>query len=145
MPHDASSLRCPVCSGPLAPVALACHGCQVRVEGEFRLNEFVGLSAEDLHFLRLFVHLEGRIRDMESALGVSYPTIKARIAALKRTLLDLSGAAVPPPPVHEASEEVASSADDDEGVQKILEQLEQGAITPAVAKELLRKRQESAQ
>lgn len=29
---------------------------------------------------------EGRIRDMESALGVSYPTVKSRLAALKARL-----------------------------------------------------------
>lgn len=141
MPHDAS-IRCPVCSGPLAPVALACHGCHVRVEGDFALNEFVALSAEDLHFLRLFVHLEGRIRDMESALGVSYPTIKARIAALKRTLFDLPGAAPPAVSPPEEADDGGDSTKDDASVGKILEQLEQGAISPTVAKELLRKRQE---
>jgi hypothetical protein len=108
-----------------------------RVDGEFALNEFARLSADDLQFLRLFVHLEGRIRDMESALGVSYPTIKARIAALKRTLFDVA-----PPASDEGQTSPADAPADDDGVQRILEQLEQGTISPALAKELLRKRQD---
>jgi hypothetical protein len=67
-------------------VGLACEGCGIRVEGTFAGNEFASLSADDLHFLRIFVHCEGRIREMESALGVSYPTIKARMAKLKEAL-----------------------------------------------------------
>ncbi len=49
-------------------------------------NEFATLSQEDLHFLRIFIHTEGHIREMESALGVSYPTVKARLAELKARL-----------------------------------------------------------
>ena len=59
---------------------LACDACDLRVEARFFGNEFAALSDEDLHFLRIFIHTEGRIRDMESALGVSYPTVKARLA-----------------------------------------------------------------
>jgi hypothetical protein len=111
----------------------------VRVDGEFALNEFARLSVDDLQFLRLFVHLEGRIRDMESALGVSYPTIKARIAALKRTLFDQAS-----PVSDEARAALADAPADDDGVQRILEQLEQGTISPTLAKELLRKREDPA-
>ena len=57
------------------------------------------LGEEDLHFLRIFVRCEGRIRDMESAMGVSYPTIKAKLAHLKEALAAMpvaSSGAVPP-------------------------------------------------
>jgi hypothetical protein len=69
----------------MRPHSLACM-CGVRVEGPIEVNEFAGLPAEQLHFLRIFVMFEGRIRDMETALGVSYPTIKARISDLKQHL-----------------------------------------------------------
>jgi hypothetical protein len=78
------------------PVALACEACGIRVEGKFAGNEFASLSQEDLHFLRIFVHCEGRIREMESALGVSYPTIKARMARLKEALAMKPAAENPP-------------------------------------------------
>src|SRR5262245_52103335 len=80
------SIRCPSCQGPLVPVKLRCASCDISVSGRFVANEFAGLSEDDLHFLRIFVRCEGAIKEMESALGVSYPTIKARLAKLKETL-----------------------------------------------------------
>jgi hypothetical protein len=70
----------------MVPVVVRCEACELEVKGNFRLNEFAMLSPEDLHFLRIFVHCEGRIREMESALGVSYPTIKGKLAKLKASL-----------------------------------------------------------
>jgi hypothetical protein len=81
-----ASIRCPSCHGALVPVKLRCEACDLTVSGRFVNNEFASLSEEDLHFLRIFVLCEGRIRDMESALGVSYPTIKGRLAQLKASL-----------------------------------------------------------
>jgi hypothetical protein len=70
----------------MVPVALRCEACEVEVAGKFEMNEFCTLAEEDLHLLRIFVLCEGRIRDMESALGASYPTIKARLARLREIL-----------------------------------------------------------
>ena len=81
-----TSISCPVCQGPLRPRVLACGRCDVRVEGPFEANEFSGLDERLLHFLRIFVHCEGRIKDMEKALGVSYPTVKSMMAELKSAL-----------------------------------------------------------
>ena len=81
-----SNLACPSCQSALQPKVLACPHCDIKVEGPFQLNEFATLAADDLHFLRIFVRCEGRIREMESALGLSYPTIRTRLGALKRKL-----------------------------------------------------------
>jgi hypothetical protein len=81
-----SNLACPSCQSSLQPKVLCCPNCDINVEGPFQLNEFATLAQDDLHFLRIFVGCEGRIRDMESALGLSYPTIRARLSALKRKL-----------------------------------------------------------
>jgi hypothetical protein len=70
----------------MVPAALKCGVCELTVTGAFVSNEFASLGEEELHFLRIFVHCEGRIREMESALGVSYPTIKNRLAKLKEVL-----------------------------------------------------------
>lgn len=87
MSHIDSNLNCPSCHGPLAPKVLACDDCNIQVEGPFRLNEFATLSPEDLHFLRIFIRCEGRVRDMEPALGLSYPTIRTRLTDLKNKLI----------------------------------------------------------
>lgn len=88
---------CPACHGPLSVATLVCTPCGLRIEGQFQDNEFATLGTEHLHFLRIFVHCEGRIRDMEAALGVSYPTIKAKVAALKVALSTASQSELGPP------------------------------------------------
>jgi hypothetical protein len=81
-----SSILCPSCKGQLQPKVLVCESCDLRVEGPFEFNEFASLSPDDLHFLRIFVRCEGRVRDMEPALGLSYPTIRTRLTELKNKL-----------------------------------------------------------
>ena len=81
-----SNLECPKCERVLRPVQLVCDSCWIKVEGPFQLNEFATLAPDDLHFLRIFVRCEGRIREMEAALGLSYPTIRSRLTALKTKL-----------------------------------------------------------
>ncbi|MEE8042949.1 MAG: DUF2089 family protein [Pseudomonadales bacterium] len=84
MPREhAINTSCPSCGQPMSPCVLECSACELRLEGDFRQNEFSTLEDEYLHLLRIFVTCEGRIREMEAALGVSYPTVKARIAELK--------------------------------------------------------------
>lgn len=91
----AEDLKCPSCGGGMRTAVRVCGPCGVRVEGDFGGggNEFSRLSTEELHLLRIFVHTEGSIREMESALGISYPTVKARVAAL-REKLGVAGAVV---------------------------------------------------
>lgn len=115
-----SNLACPACQSLLQPKLLVCPACDIKVEGPFQLNEFATLAPDDLHFLRIFVRSEGRIRDMESALGLSYPTIRARLTALKNKLAGDAPAEKPEPakpPQDEAS-----------GVGAVLEQLQAGSI-----------------
>ncbi len=83
---DATHTPCPACQGRLYPKLLRCADCGIEVNTRYATNEFSDLEAEDLHLLRIFVLCEGRIRDMESALGVSYPTVKSRLAALRTRL-----------------------------------------------------------
>ena len=62
------------------------------------MNEFGALTPDELHFLRVFIYCEGRIRDMEAALGVSYPTVKGHLASIKEKLnLARIRPAAPPP------------------------------------------------
>lgn len=119
--------RCPSCGGELRPVALACTPCGLRIEGNFDVNEFAALSAGDLHLLRILVHTEGHIKEMESALGVSYPTVKARLAELKAKLR--------PEPKDGPADIQRESADD---ADTVLRGLESGTITPDEAVRRLR-------
>lgn len=113
-----SALQCPSCQAALAPKVLGCDACNLRVEGPFELNEFALLPQEDLHFLRIFIRCEGRIRDMEPALGLSYPTIRTRLSQLKNKL------------VGEAEARRQRQNENEESVtQDALKQLEEGKIS----------------
>lgn len=130
--------ECPSCKGTLSLRKLVCHSCDLTLEGPFAprdvsghvsgdvashrpaaTNEFASLPDEDLHLLRIFVHCEGSIREMESALGLSYPTIKARLAKLRESLKAAAPAAKPTP---QPTTPLNS-------VEKVLDALERGEIT----------------
>lgn len=119
-----SNLACPSCQTALRPKVLACPHCDIKVEGPFQLNEFATLAPDDLHFLRIFVRSEGRIRDMESSLGLSYPTIRARLTALKHKLAGEETAEVEPA-LQQAGKDKAVAGPD---AGQILAQLQAGEI-----------------
>src|SRR4051812_7282415 len=114
-----ANLACPSCHGNLHPKVLECPVCNLKVEGPFQLNEFAALAQDDLHFLRIFLRCEGRIRDMESALGLSYPTIRSRLSALKTKILGDEDS---------ARTEEKNPAADSPAIGKILQRLQAGEI-----------------
>lgn len=65
---------------------MVCDACDIKVEGRFAAGAFAKLNATQLQFIQLFIHCEGSIREMEKALGVSYPTVKAKLADVKAAL-----------------------------------------------------------
>lgn len=120
-----SNLQCPSCKGALVPKVLECESCSIQVQGPFHWNEFVTLDAEDLHFLRIFIRCEGRVRDMEPALGLSYPTIRSRLSDLKNKLAG---------PAEEAERQAAeakkkAAKSESDTVSEILAELEKGKLT----------------
>jgi hypothetical protein len=71
--------RCPVCGDELAVTRLHCGSCDTQIEGSFQLGRFQRLSAEQLAFVEVFVKNRGIIKDVEAELGISYPTVRARL------------------------------------------------------------------
>lgn len=134
-----ANVRCPSCSGQLFPRVLVCDSCGLKVEGDFVMNEFGALTPDELHFLRVFIYCEGRIRDMEAALGVSYPTVKGHMASIKEKL---NLARIQPTAPHStgagAGTEGARTADD------VLDGLEAGQISYKDAIRLLKARKKEA-
>lgn len=78
--------QCPVCSEALEVTKLQCPSCRTSVEGRFSLDRFARLSREQLQFLEAFLRARGVIKDVEEALGISYPTVRGRLDELLRTL-----------------------------------------------------------
>jgi hypothetical protein len=85
VPHDVIA-TCPVCSGELAVTRLRCGTCGTTIEGEFGVGRFARLTREQMQVLESFLRSRGNLRDMERELQISYPTVRARVEALVRTL-----------------------------------------------------------
>ena len=147
-----ANVRCPSCNGQLYPRVLVCDSCGLKVEGDFVMNEFGTLTPDELHFLRVFIYCEGRIRDMEAALGVSYPTVKGHLASIKEKL-NLSSPRFQPPadaeepsaaPAGAQGARGAAAAGPDVSHDKVLDGLESGQISYKEALKLLRARKAPA-
>src|SRR5262245_431365 len=80
--------RCPICEADLAITELQCRTCGTALRGEFEASEcpFCALPDEQLKFLELFLRCRGNLRDVERTMGLSYPTVRARLDTLLSTL-----------------------------------------------------------
>ena len=58
----------------------------IAIEGEFNLPSLACLSAEDQVFVMAFIRCNGSIKEMERIFGISYPTVKNRLAQLAKKL-----------------------------------------------------------
>ena len=70
---------CPVCDHSLHVKKLACSNCHTVIENNFSLSKFSSLSKEQMHFIEVFVVKRGNIKEVEKALGVSYPTVRGKL------------------------------------------------------------------
>ena len=97
---------CPLCADELLVREYRCRGCGLVLRGAFRRCEVCALPAELLHFVNVFLEAEGNFRSVERRLGISYPTVKARLASVNARLAEArlrAEAAAPAPPVEEAA------------------------------------------
>lgn len=79
---------CPICSDELLVREYRCRGCGVVLRGLFRRCELCALPDELLHFVGVFLEVEGNFRSVERRLGISYPTVKARLASVNARLAE---------------------------------------------------------
>jgi hypothetical protein len=104
----------------------------IAIEGVFELPTLVQMSEEDQVFVAAFLRSHGSIKDMERLFGISYPTVKARLARIAEQL-----------PFVEVVEAAASEPRNAAlSTKEILDRLEKGKIDATEAAELLRKKGE---
>ena len=72
--------RCPVCGDDLRIVRLECPACGSALQGNFTLGRLARLTREQLQFVEVFIRCRGKIKDVEEELGISYPTVVARLS-----------------------------------------------------------------
>lgn len=78
--------RCPVCGETLEVTRLHCRQCDTALEGHFGMGRLASLSAEQIGFVETFLRCEGTIKRVEKELGISYPTVRARLEEVIRAL-----------------------------------------------------------
>lgn len=79
-------IRCPSCGKSMEPVKLHCKGCDLWLEGHFELDVLARLSSDDIALAIAFIRSFGSIKKLQDALGVSYPTARARLEKLVEKL-----------------------------------------------------------
>jgi len=92
--------NCPVCGEALVVTRLTCTSCGSALEGTFqpgeigapasagaeRFGRLARLDSAQLQFVEVFLRCRGVIKNVEDMLGISYPTVKARLANVLETL-----------------------------------------------------------
>ena len=142
--------QCPVCDEPMVIRELHCTTCDITMRGEFSpgtAGPFSQLNDEQLAFLHLFVTSRGNMSDVERSLGVSYPTVRAKlddlISALTATgptaarALEEAPSQPPPPPIPApvpSATQVPSRSR-----REILAQISDGSISVEEGMELMKR------
>lgn len=121
MAHDVLH-DCPVCHKALHVTRLHCPSCGTTIEGDFQAERLLALTPEQRSFVYSFLRNRGNIREMEKELGISYPTVRAR--------LDQVIAALGIDPV--------KAADNKPTRKEVLEMLSRGELTQEQAMEMLK-------
>ncbi len=93
----------------------------IAIEGQFELPPLARLPAEDQVFVMAFVKSDGSLKEMERIFGISYPTVKNRLARIASQFQMVETVVTPPPPNRE----------------EIIAALERGEITAQQAIERL--------
>ena len=110
--------QCPVCGDQLEVVRLQCGQCGTGIDGHFAQWRFV----------ETFIACKGKIKDVEVALDISYPTVVSRLNDVVRTLGYEAG---------DDGAEVRRAAAIEEKRREALEKLANNQISPKDALRLL--------
>ncbi len=72
--------KCPACGAKEFSVErVRCTSCGTAIEGSFTTGKLGSLPLEHQEFIEVFVRCRGNIKDVEKVLGISYPTVRARL------------------------------------------------------------------
>jgi hypothetical protein len=118
---------CPVCGETLTVTRLHCRSCDTTIEGQFAVGAFERLLPEQLTFTEVFMRCEGKLNRMEKEMGLSYPTLRARLNEVIRAM------------GYEVGQDESAPAPGitDEERRQILDDLAAGRVTSEEAVKLL--------
>ena len=123
-------LKCPSCDGNLTVTSLGCPNCSISIDGEFALPQLLKLTRAQVDFIEVFIKNRGIIREVERELGVSYPTVRARLDEVIQALGYSS----------KAPAEEKAAGDGSQRRRAVLADLKAGKLTPGEALAALNER-----
>lgn len=126
--------KCPVCTHQLKAVKLTCESCGTHIENTFDFPAIMHLTKDQLEFIEVFIRSRGNIKDVEKALNISYPTVRAKLDQVIEALGPASGTLSTG---SSATSSTTKSLVEEEEKQKIVALLESGEITAQEALERL--------
>lgn len=88
---DISKATCPNCDRGMSVSRLVCADCDVAMEGRFDISPLARLSAAHQLFVTVFLQVNGSLKAMEKVFGISYPTVKNRLASIAAELPRVKG------------------------------------------------------
>lgn len=81
-PKDWQELTRLTQGAPLIVEKVRLTATDIAIEGQFELPPLARLTGEDQVFVMAFVKSDGSIKEMERIFGISYPTVKGRLARI---------------------------------------------------------------
>lgn len=91
-----SPTNCPTCGHDLEVRELRCPACDTTIRGRWSPGVFGRLTHDQQNFLRIFVRSRGNLSEVERSLGVSYPTVRAKLEEIIELLSEPSSPEQPP-------------------------------------------------
>jgi hypothetical protein len=65
---------------------MVCRNCGTALEGRFDLGRLFQLTAEQRHFVEIFLRCEGKLNRVQEELDLSYPTVRSRLEEVIRAM-----------------------------------------------------------
>lgn len=116
---------CPFCGKRTITTKVECKSCRTSFEGAFELPKLANLDKASQDFIEKFLVARGNLKELQQQLGLSYPTVRARLDEIV-TMLG-----------YPSEEEIGITK------SEVLELLEKGDVTSEEALELIRKARKS--
>ena len=84
-------VNCPICHKELLIREYHCPACDVSFQGAFSRSWLEGLSSSQLEFIKLFLLVQGNLKELQKRLGISYPTVKNRLSEIIKIITQDQG------------------------------------------------------
>lgn len=111
--------QCPFCKGKYQVKKLECTHCGISIEGDFYTSPVTALNEDQQQFIELFVLSSGSLKEMAAVLGITYPTVRARLDQIIEGLKD-------------------AMKGRDDYKKALLEKVKAGKITPEKAAQIIK-------